>query len=164
MSENPYETPQAAIMDAGAPAIADPELTQAASMLRQTKPWVRFISVLMFICSGFMILGGLFMLVGGAAMTGAGGNPGMAAAGFGAVVGGIYIAMALLYIVPAIFLWRYADQIARFDRDRSSGRLATALEAQKSFWKFVGIAALIMLAVYFVAIGIAIVGGVASSM
>ena len=131
MSDNPYQATQfmAVSSDGGG---ADPKLDRAVSMLHQTKPWVRFISVMMFIGSAFMVLGGLFMMVGSATGAFAGG-------GFSAVLGGVYIAMALFYIIPAVFLWKYADRIALFVRERSTGALASALEAQKSFWKFVGI-------------------------
>ncbi len=72
--------------------------------------------------------------------------------------------MALIYIVPAIYLWRYADRIALFIQERSTGTLASALEAQKSFWKFVGILMLVVVAMYAVGIIIAIVVGAAGSM
>ena len=156
MSDNPYQTPQviAGSIDAGG---ADPKLERAVSMLRQTKPWVRFISVMMFIGSAFMVLGGLIMMISGAAGVGP-------AAGVGAVIGVVYIVMALFYIIPAVFLWRYADRIALFVQERSTGALASALEAQKSFWKFVGILMLVVMAIYAVIIVFTILAFVLRSM
>jgi len=58
------------------------------------------------------------------------------------------VAIALFYIVPALYLFRYAANIARL---RNSGRaddLENALQAQKSFWKFVGIVAAIVVGIY----------------
>ena len=144
MSDNPYQSPQ--VMGVPSGGGADPSLDRAVSMLRQTKPWVRFISVMMFIGSAFMVLGGLFMMAIGAG--GGAGGAGWPGAAFGVGLGVAYIVFALLYIVPAVFLWKYADRIAVFMRERSTGALASALESQKSFWKFVGILMLIMLVIY----------------
>jgi hypothetical protein len=152
--ENPYQSPvyTTAPKDVGG---SDADFDGAANMLRQTKPWVRFVSVIMLIASAFMVLGGAFMMLAGAAAT-----PGTP----GAFLGLIYMVMAVLYIVPAVFLWRYADRIDIFLRQRSPRTLASALEAQKSFWKFVGILTLIVLCVYAFAILFAIFAGVASTM
>jgi hypothetical protein len=81
-------------------------------MLSQTKPWVRLISVMMFIGSGFMVLAGLVIMVTGGAGAFAGG--GAAMAGGGVFIGAIYVVMALFYIVPASFLWKYANGISVF--------------------------------------------------
>lgn len=133
----------------------DSSLTSAAHMLRQTKPWVRFMSVIMFIGSAFMVLGGAMMLAAGAA-----GAPGVP----GAIAGLFYMVLAILYIVPAVFLWRYADRIGAFMLQRTPHTLAHALEAQKSFWKFVGILTLVILCVYAIVLIFVIFGVIASSM
>ncbi|HLA83874.1 MAG TPA: hypothetical protein VJL29_03690 [Thermoguttaceae bacterium] len=156
MSDNPFNPYQAppdvfASSDGGNP---DPTLDRSVDMLRQTKPWVRFISVVTFLGSALMVLVGAFMMLGGAA----GATP-----GFGVGVGIVYIVMALIYIIPALFLWMYADRIALFVRERSTVALASALEAQKSFWKFVGILMLVFIALYAVGIFLAIIVGVAAS-
>lgn len=153
MSENPFQAPPVIVDSSGGGA--DPTLDRSASMLLQTKPWVRFISIMMFIGSVFMVLAGIFMMVSGAA----GGPPGVSVG-----VGVVYIAMASIYTIPAVFLWKYADRIALFVQERSTGTLASALEAQKSFWKFVGILMLVIMAIYAVIIVFAIVAGVVASM
>ncbi|MFT7641128.1 MAG: hypothetical protein ACI9G1_002873 [Pirellulaceae bacterium] len=148
MSTNPYQTPNA-MADKSGVVESDPQLDRAAEMLRQTKPWVRFMSVMMFIGSAFMVLAGLGMIITSAYAW----MPG----NFVALMGAIYIVMALLYIVPAIFLWKYASQIAIFLGDRSASTLASALESQKSFWKFVGVVMLVIIILYGVGIIFAIV-------
>jgi hypothetical protein len=144
---NPYQAPMVTTYasDVGG---SDPTLDRVADMLRQTKPWVRFISVMMFIAGALMVLFGLFFMVGGAARMPIG------LAGFGIV----YIVIAIIYIIPAVFLWMYADRMAVFLRNKSSGTLASALEAQKSFWKFMGILTLIILCLYGLAIFAVFVG------
>lgn len=120
MSDNPYKSPQAMGFSSDGDG-ADPQLDRAVSMLQQTKPWVRCISVMLFLCSLSLVLGAITVMVGG-----------LASESFGAVFGVAYIAMALFYIIPGVFLWKYADRIALFVRERSSDALASALEAQKS--------------------------------
>ena len=151
---NPYASPQITTM-ASDPGRGEPALDGAAEMLRQTKPWVRFISVMLFLGAAFIALAGLFVMGGGISEA----MPG----GIGAFLGFIYIAMAFLYIVPAVFLWMYADRIGVFLRDRSPGRLASALAAQKSFWRFVGIAMLVILCLYGLMFVLGIVFAVGSS-
>jgi hypothetical protein len=56
-----------------------------------------------------------------------------------------YVLVALLYFFPAMYLYRYASGIARL---REAGRvddLDAALDAQRAFWKFVGILTTIVL-------------------
>ena len=141
---------------------AGPQLDGAAEMLRQTRPWVRLVSILMFVGAAFMVLGGGFMMLGGAA-TGIG-ELGPAAGVPVMVMGVIYIAMALLYIVPATYLWQYASRSQEFDLQRSASALTSALQAQKSFWKFFGICIVIYLVLVIGVIGIAIFAGLAGSM
>ena len=110
---------------------------------------------MMFIIAGFMILGGIFIMLAG--------MPGQAP-GMGAVLGIIYIVMALIYIVPGIFLWQYATRINEHLRHNTANSLAAALKPQKSFWKFVGICMIVIICIYVVIFVFAIVGGVLSAM
>ena len=103
-----------------------------------------------------MVLGGGFMMMA-AGVAGAPGVP-------GAIIGLIYIAMAILYIIPAVFQWRSADRIASFLVRRTPDSLGYALEAQKSFWKFVGILTLIVLCIYALIALFGIFGAIATTM
>lgn len=141
--DNPYRSPSEAgdspflgnkVGQVVTPAVLD--------MLSQTQPWVRFLSVLGFIASGLMALVGLC----GATMS--------RSMGF---IFLIYIPMALLYFFPSLFLFRYASRIADLRLTRGVEQLENALAAQKSFWKFVGIAALIVIFVYLVAFAAAFI-------
>ena len=148
MSENPYQA------YGGSGDGMDPALDAAVHTMRQTKPWVRFISVMMFIGSGFMILGGLGAIVVG--LIGAGMGEGMEAT-FLPFLGVLYIVMAFLYIIPAVYLWSYATRIGVLQQQKSLGNLASSLEPQKSFWRFVGILMLVVLVLYAVFFAIAMI-------
>ena len=116
-------------MDHIAATIAPPDFGDIPHTLEKTRPWVRLMSVLAFIAVGFMALAGLF---GGIASV-ANQDPTMA------ILLVVYPLFALLYLFPAIYLWRYANRIGEFMRDRSMGTLQAALDAQRAFWKFAGI-------------------------
>lgn len=111
-------------------------------MLRQTKPWVRFISVLMFIGAGFIVVAGLIALVG----LGSFGVRGSSSYFMGMATG--YVLLGVLYLIPAIFLSRYASNIGRLVVAPNEQNLNSALQAQKSFWKFIGVLMLIILIIY----------------
>lgn len=135
-------------------------------MLLMTRPWVKFLAVLGFIMAGLMfavaalsIVIGLLMLVGG---MGAGAPLGMSAAGaaVGIGVGLFYVALAVLYLFPPLFLWRYGNRISDYELMRNVTDLTEALRQQKAFWKFVGILALVMLIVGIGGMALAILLGV----
>jgi hypothetical protein len=128
---------------------------RAMDMLRATKPWVRFISILILIGAVFLI--GFAVLI----MTGAFALGGMRAGAGATFLGLLYLAMSLLYIAPAIYLSRYASRIADLVRMNRADILEAALEAQKSFWKFVGIVAAIIVGIYVVVIVIVVIAAVA---
>ncbi len=158
MSYDPNQSPEF-IDTSGGSAGEDPQLDAAAQMLRQTKPWVRLISVMTFVGSAFMVLSGGFLLL--ASIAGLAGGPelGIPLNG-GAVIGVIYIVMSFLYILPAVYLWRYANRIGSFDLERSPRSLASALEAQKSFWRFCGIVMVVYLVIVFAMVGFVVIAGI----
>jgi hypothetical protein len=133
---------------------------RGVDLLNQTRPWVMFFAVLMFIASALGVLGGIAMLLMG--VVGAASGPRGAGAGLGAiglVLGLIYIAMAAMYFFPGLHLMRFGSRIAQL---RASGRvedLENALESQKSFWKFIGIAAIVGICLYFLLIMVMVVAG-----
>ena len=117
-------------------------------MLRQTKPWVRFMSVIMFILAGFMVVGGAFLFIATAMAN--------VRTPIGVVPALAYLALGLLYVVPAIYLGRYASAIRTLLASNQDQHLSSALEAQKSFWKFVGIMTAVVLGLYVLAALVAV--------
>jgi hypothetical protein len=142
---------------AGTGAGAVSEATVLA--LRQTRPWVMFLSILAFIGSAFMLLAGLFMM-GVALLSGTG----VAEKGLQALIGAIYLPLAVLYIYPGIKLWTYGSAIGRLMSSGAVADLEAALAQQKSFWKFSGIAAIVMIALYMLFFVAMIVAGVATGL
>jgi hypothetical protein len=148
--------------NAAAPDIC---LTSVAQQyLNQTRPWARFMSIVMFVFAGLMVLAGLAMFLAGLAgglashaSQGDGRFGPMMAPLAGIPVGLLYIIMAILYIAPGVFLARYASAIASLEMERSAAALENALKQQKSFWRFVGIMTVIGLVLTVLAIVIGII-------
>ena len=153
---NPYQAPGVP----AAPGFYGQTLDAAAvkQKLNGMRPWVKFFAVLMFIGAGLMILGGIAMAAGGALFMG---NPRAQMPGWiFPLMGGVYLLLALLYIVPAIYLTRCTSAIRAFDLQGDPGSALMALEWMRKFWKFVGIMIIVCIALYIVAIPVMIaVGG-----
>lgn len=159
MSIDPYSSPatyaQPPSFSTGS-AVSQGVVAQLAG----TKPWVRFISVLMFLGAGLMLILGLVMVVMGSAIASASNNQ-MFAGGMGVVLAAVYIVMAAFYIYPALKLWKYANSIGALMSSGSVLDLETALSQQRSFWKFIGIIFLVFVSLYaLIFIGAIVLGGI----
>ena len=122
-----------------------------AAILQNTQPWVRFCSILGFVSAGAMVLVGL-----------AAGTVGVITGNLEtAIMIVVYPLMGVLYVFPSLYLLRYADGIRQFSRSSSQQDLATALDAQRSFWKFVGVLSLVSLALMVIGLTVALALGVA---
>jgi hypothetical protein len=117
--------------------------------LRQTRPWVLFLAILGFIGSGLMILGGLCSGIALARLAGPG----------GVIMMILYVGLGVVYLMPAVFLFRYGSRIGDYLRNRSETSLNAALNSQMSFWRLVGIMTIVMILLY---IGLIVLMTVAS--
>jgi Family of unknown function (DUF5362) len=165
MTNDPYASPTSSAVSMNYSSnvvVADEVMAELAA----TKPWVRFMSVMLWIGAGFLVLIGLVMLLGGGAMwTSVNGvktttslnAPNMM--GFMVGMAIFYVLLAFLYIYPAMKLWKYASRIGDLLAAPSSMGLAAALKEQKSFWKFLGIMVIAIFVLYFVIIIAAVAFG-----
>lgn len=141
MDKNQYSAPSANL------EVSSAQFSELLNPLLDTKLWVRICSIMGFIVTGLMVLMGVFMMVGMSAFSSmASAGMGGLGAGFGIGLGLFYILFSLLSFFPSLFLHKYANAINSAQRSRSAADIALALRYQKSFWKFVGIVALIYLA------------------
>lgn len=143
----PRPAPAPAPQPAWAPAPAPPQgggdvSQEVVELLRKTKPWVRFLSVLGFIGLVLAILAGLASLVM-AATAGSLAGPQVIP------VLGIFV-MSLLQFPALLFLSRYASRIKNLVNSGHPQDLEDAIAAQKSFWKYVGILTIVIIILYIV--------------
>ncbi len=132
---NPYQSPATPVTPLESQPDLDGRLYQATQTLHQTRPWVRFLSILGFLMSGFSIFG----LISMAALVNV---PNMPAFGLTVIVTTI-AKMMLMFFVPAILMWKYANRISVFLNAQTPATLAEAISAQKAFWIYVGVAGMI---------------------
>ena len=134
-------------IEANSFAITESMLTS----LRQTRPWVKFLSILGFVTIFLVVVSGIVnMFVFSKAALG--GSYGLAI-----FMGAINILMGVLYFFPSFFLFKFASSIARLSDGGGAGELEEALSNQKSFWKFVGIMTLVMFGVAILGMAAAII-------
>jgi len=150
---NPYAAPvtrHAAVVSGGEVGV------RTVGLLRGTRPWVMLMAVIGAIGSGMMLLGALAMLLMGGAMGAGAGIPGMPAGMMGGIAV-IYLVMAGVYVYPVVKLFQFCGAVTALSRTRSQSDLERALNAQRVFWKFIGIMMLVGIVVYVIAIA-ALVG------
>ncbi|OYW75359.1 MAG: hypothetical protein B7Z37_13705 [Verrucomicrobia bacterium 12-59-8] len=160
---NPYSTPAANLYGSNSGGAADAVSPSTIAILSATRPWVRFMSVLMWIGVALMLLVaagmGLVSVLGAAKSISSGPLGGVQLVVFAVIYG----VLAFLYIFPAIKLWKYANRIGSLGATRSVADLDAALNEQRSFWKFVGVMTIIMISLYLVAvIGFVAIGATAA--
>jgi len=131
---NPYQSPSTPVSQWEGQSPVESAFSDSTHALAQTKPWVRLISVLGFLFSGLMLFAFLAVL-------------GFAGPG-GIMVVAILPFVVLFYFIPSLLLWNYASRIGQYLNDGSSHSLVSAVSAQKSFWKYIGIMVAIILVFY----------------
>jgi hypothetical protein len=143
--ENPYQAPQVQSAFATPPGgEINPMVLEA---LRGTKGWVRFMAVLGFIGCAFMLLAAFALFV----------TPSVArSSGLGAGMGLFYLIITGVYFFLALRLNQYASRIGQFLLAPDGARLVGALDAQRSFWKCLGIMTIIVIAIYILLIVVVI--------
>jgi len=155
--QNPYLPPATDLpADTASIAVEGNVTPLMVQHLSKTKLWVRVISVLLFVGTGITVLMSISMFA--MAMAGAGNlGKGALTAGAGSAMGVMYLAFAVLYIPPAIFLHRYAGAIENVKRGGGSEAVEAALDHQRSFWKFSGIMSLVGIGLFVLGILAAII-------
>ncbi len=166
--DNPYTSPGSDIVQPGSSLSGDGHLTGAIlEHLRRTRPWVMFLAILGFIGTGLMMLAGvamflIFSVLG--FMEDEDFSPGMGI-GLGAGIGGIYLAMGVVALLPSLKLWKYSSRIANLMRTSALSDLEDAMDQQRAFWKICGIVVIVSFALNIVfSIGFALVGTLVPAM
>lgn len=128
-----------------------PSMAGVSDTLRRTQPWTRLMGVMGFISVGFMMV---FGVIGGLAGIASGDMTAL-------ILLFLYPLLGLVYIFPSLYLLRYSKRIREFVAGGQGHQLEAALDAQRSFWKFVGIMAIVGIAAGLLSVLIAVVAGIA---
>lgn len=154
----PYHDPSPPPRSGGSGEPPDERIVEA---MERTGPWVRFLAVLGFVLVGLMVLVGLVLVAGAIAETK--GSKGAENSVLMVLMAALYAVMGGLYLWPSVLLNRFASAIGRLRSGGSEAMLAAA-EAQRGFWKFAGLAVIVMIGLWvvFMAAAIAIPAGMAA--
>lgn len=122
----------------------------AIQYLASTVKWAKFLAIIGFIGVGLMVLmaffaGTIFSTIG--AMDGGMGMPDAAALG-GGLLTVIYLLIAILYFVPTLYLYRFAQKTGDALNAKNQELLNEGLENQKSLFKFMGVLTIVILSLY----------------
>ncbi|MFZ1386840.1 MAG: DUF5362 family protein [Thiolinea sp.] len=153
--QDAYAPPRSVVRDVSGGSGAMSERIVAS--LRKTRPWVLFIAILGFIFTALVVVASIPMFLGGSMMGGLDtGVPGMPGTGFMVGMGVLYLLMGVIYFMASLYLLRYASAIKRAVTGLNASDLESALEAQASFWKLIGILSIvsIVLTIVFMVVGI----------
>jgi hypothetical protein len=138
MQHNPYAAPMSPLPTAAAvldeDRVVTPEIMEA---MAQTRPWVSFLGVLGMIVVVLMVASSLWSVVMMGSLD-----------GFMLLSGTLSLAVAALYLFPCIALVRYGGAIKRMQYGAGLEALTDALRRQKSFWRYTGVLAIVVLALY----------------
>jgi len=140
--DNPYQTPETLNVAASAPTErpVSPEVIRA---MGGTKGWVRFLGVLGFVTTALMVVAAIGILFLSQ-------KSGMGGLFVGMGLG--YLFFAALNFYAAFKLNQYASKIGALLMRPFEVNLVEALEAQRGFWKYVGVMAIVVIAFYLLAI------------
>ncbi|MEQ6167484.1 DUF5362 family protein [Ekhidna sp. MALMAid0563] len=109
------------------------------STLLETAKWGKFLGIVGFIMSGFIILAGIFMF---------GGTFDEVYPGFGGGIGVFYILISLLYIFPSLYLFRFSTQMKEGLESGDQERCTNAFNYLRRLFLFMGILTIVVLALY----------------
>lgn len=152
------------------PSLPEPEkgmiLSEEALFYLQTgAKWAKFLAVIGFVGCVIMVLVGLFAGSMFASLRGT--MPGYSTSitqSMGAFMSIFYVAFALLYFFPSLYLYQFAKLTQKAIMFSNSLEITSALGKLKSFFKFIGILIIVILSLYvLILIGVFVMMGTYSA-
>jgi hypothetical protein len=134
---------------------------EAHSYLSETARWAKFLAIVGFVTCGIIaivafFIGPILSATAFAALP----NGGLGAAG-GAMITAVYLAVAVLYFFPCLFLLHFSVRLKAALRDSDQVKLTSSLQSQKKLFKFVGIMTIVILSVYALALVVGVIAAAA---
>jgi hypothetical protein len=138
-ASNPYQAPRSELIAPAQESVGFQITPRMSEHLLRTKPWTRLLSIMGFIATAFMVMGGFGIILTSAFLKGEMGG------GVGVGMGVGYLALSLLYFIPSLLLFRYGTAMANTATAGTAMAMDELLEAQRKFWKFLGVLSLVSL-------------------
>ena len=131
--------------------------------LADTARWARFLSIVGFVMCGLIVLVGFFagsifsMFATSDELEGLGGM----SSAMGPAMAFFYVIIAVIYFIPCLFLFRFANKMKVALSSNDQTALNTSFQNLKSMFRFFGIVTIIMISIYAIILLIALVGAAA---
>ncbi len=127
----------------------------AISFIYEASKWAKFLAILGFIFVGLIAIGGL---LSGIAFSFASSQFSMFP--FPPILFSfVYLLLAILYFFPALYLYNFSTQSQKAIVSTNGNTMDDALKNLKSHFKFIGIMAIIVIALYIIGFILAVVMG-----
>ena len=130
----------------------------AKTYLSTAASWAKFYAILSFIGIGFLLLGGLIVIAAGESMSNLTAMP----YGFSAF-GWFYIVLAVIMFFPALYLLRFSQKTKEALIANDSQVLEVSFQNMKSYWKFIGIMTIVLIAFFIIVFPIMMVTAAAAA-
>jgi len=129
--------------------------------LRETAKWGKFIAIVGFVMTALLVLLGIFMgLFMGSMMANMPDTAGLGGA-MGGALGFVYVLIALVYIFPLLYLYRFSAKLKIALAKDDQQHLYESFRNLKSLFKFTGILMAIFIGIYALIFVLALIGGLA---
>ncbi|MGJ7032117.1 DUF5362 family protein [Niabella hirudinis] len=119
---------------------------QGKVYIGEASKWARFLGIIGLIALSVILIAGVGVLMAGSSMMQASGMPIP-----GAALGLIYIVMALLYFFPSFYLYKFGSITRKGVQTENIADLNEGLRYLKSFFRFAGILAIVIIGFYIIA-------------
>jgi hypothetical protein len=136
-----------------------PQITEESlAFLIQAAKWGKFMAILGFIVTGLLIVSGILMSFVLSSV-----QDEMVPMNIPfppIVLSIIYMIIALIYIVPVIFLNTFCNNVIKAAKHASSGHLTTSLRSLKNLFVFIGVSTVVILSIYLISLVVVGVGAI----
>lgn len=146
----------------------------AALYLYRSAQWSKFFAILGFVGSGLLVvltmsifLFGSFIPFGAKAFSGPHGGgmmPGILAGGFMIVAGFLYLAVAIVYLIVSLKLFRFAGQAMSALKLNDDTILESSFRNLNSFLKIMGVITIVVLSLYLIGFIVMMLAGFGAAM
>ena len=123
---------------------------EAVVLLDETRKWGKFLAVLGFIAAGFMIILGVLSLLWGDSMA-------LALPISPMFILLFYIIVALIYLFPSLYLYKFAEKSKRAVADDNPTMLTGSFDSLRDCFRFLGVTSIVFLVMYALGIIITII-------
>ena len=132
---------------------------EAHSHLSETARWAKFLAIVGFVTCGIIAI--VAFVIGPLISSTTFGSLSPSGSGLGAIGGAmitfVYLAFAVLYFFPCLFLFQFSVRLKAALRDNDQVRLTSSLKSQKTLFKYVGIMTIVVLSLYAVILVVAVI-------